>query len=52
MYIHMNQPFFLIPPGFNAVFFLCQEFRWQPPQLPSEPASFKEGQAILRHFAI
>ena len=44
--------FFDSPHGFNAVFFLCQEFRWQPPQLPSEPASFKEGQAILRHFAI
>lgn len=23
-----------------------KEFRWQPPQLPSEPASFKEGQVV------
>lgn len=24
-----------------------QEFRWQPPQLPNEPASLKEGQAAI-----
>jgi len=24
-----------------------KEFRWQPPQLPSEPASLKEGQVVM-----
>ena len=43
----MNQAlfFFGFAPMVSPLFF-GQEFRWQPPQLPSEPASLKEGQAI------